>query len=237
MSLLPIDLQKLPPQALDVIRYLSVHDNKGTVSEIMAGTGLTARGFRKAIRRLVTRYYVDMPQQDFYTLTATGKQAAEDIEMYDGTTVPLVVPIRETESPAGTARHARQLSMLVPKEFVIRKTIILRAGFDAPAANEPVPLQKPGRVILRLSAPGCDVTPVERPLEVEAADPAGPVSFRVTPRREGPVRLKIEAYQLLTQKELRPVGGMFFDLNVAGFPTPDSAEVKALGAVMRLYAR
>jgi hypothetical protein len=90
-------------------------------------------------------------------------------------------------------------------------------------------------VILRLSAPGCDVLPVERPLEVAIKAAAGPVSFRVTPRRAGLVRLKIEVYQLVTLKELRPVGGMFFDLNVSGFPTPDSEEKKALGAIIRLF--
>jgi hypothetical protein len=237
MSLLPDDLQKLPPQALDVIRYLDTHDDKGTVDEIVAGTGLTVRGFRKAIRRLVTRYYVEMPEQDFYTLTANGKQAADDLRVYDGEEVPAAEP-QAPEAPAPPSpapRHARRLSLLLPKELVIRSAIILRAGFDAPGADEPVPLKEPGRVVLRLSAPGCDVTPVERPIEVAEKAPAGPVGFRVTPRREGPVRLKIEAYQLVAAKDVRPIGGMFFDLNVSGFPTPDSAEAKALGAVMRLY--
>jgi DNA-binding MarR family transcriptional regulator len=251
MSLLPNDLQKLPPQALDVIRYLSTHDDQGTVGEIIEGTGLTKRGFRKAIRRLVTRFYVDMPEQDFYRLTANGQQAAEDLRAYDGESGPGGVPtapyededdeeIEETEEteaapPVDIPRHARRLSMLVPKELVIRSSVTLRAGFDAPAAGDPVALRTPGRVILRLSAPGCDVAPVERPLEVGVSAPAGPVSFRVTPRQEGSVQFKIEAYQLVASEEIHPVGAMFFDLNVAGFPTPDSGEVKALGAVVQLY--
>jgi predicted transcriptional regulator len=244
MSLLPPDLQKLPPQALDVIRYLDTCDGKGTVDEIIEGTGLSARGFRKAIRRLVTRYYVEMPKQDVYVLTANGKQAAEDLRAYDGENVPAAEaasapetpePPEVSAAPSTVPRHARRLSMLVPKELVIRSTVMLRAGFDAPAADEAVPLKAPGCVILRLSAPGCDVDPVERPVEVGVKAPAGPVGFRVTPRREGTVRLKIEAYQFLASNEIRPIGGMFFDLNVSGFPTPDSAEVKALGAVMRLY--
>ena len=84
MALLPMDLQKLPPQALDVIRFLSTHGEQGTVDEIVEGTGLTKRGFRKAIRRLVTRFYVDMPQQDFYVLTRQGREAADDLRAYDG---------------------------------------------------------------------------------------------------------------------------------------------------------
>ncbi len=256
MSLLPPDLRKLPPQALDVIRYLDTHDDQGTVVEIVGGTGLTERGLRKAIRRLVTRFYAEMPDQDFYRLTTKGKEAAEELRAYDGENFPAAapdtqkppveqaaparqgVPTRQgvEETPAADVpRHVRRLSMLVPKELVIRSTITLRAGFDAPAADDPVPLKETGRVILRLSAPGCDVEPVERPLDVVVNGAAGPVSFRVTPRREGPARLKLDAYQLVSLKDIRPVGGMFFDLNVSGFPTPDSGEVKALGAVIRLY--
>ncbi len=250
MSLLPPDLRKLPPQALDVIRYLDTHDDQGTVVEIVGGTGLTERGLRKAIRRLVTRFYAEMPDQDFYRLTTKGKEAAEELRAYDGENIPAAAPDTQTppaaqaapamqaseETPAADVpRHVRRLSMLVPKELVIRSTITLRAGFDAPAADDPVPLKETGRVILRLSTPGCDVEPVERPLDVAVNGAAGPVSFRVTPRREGPARLKLDAYQLVSLKDIRPVGGMFFDLNVSGFPTPDSGEVKALGAVIRLY--
>jgi DNA-binding MarR family transcriptional regulator len=245
MSLLSPDLQKLPPQALDVIRYLDTHDDQGTVDEIIEGTGLSERGLRKAIRRLVTRYYADMPDQDFYRLTEKGKEAAGELRVYDSEDVPAAVdapsavPAAQAASEEAPAaddpRHVRRMSVLVPKELVIRSAVTLRAGFDAPPAGDPVQLQETGRVILRLSAPGCDVEPVERPLDVAVGGPAGPVSFRVTPRIEGPARFKIEGYQLVSLKDIRPIGGVFFDLNVAGFPTPDSAEVKALGAVMRLY--
>ena len=245
MSLLPPDLQALPPQALDVIRYLDAHDDQGTVDEIIEGTGLSERGLRKAIRRLVTRYYADMPDQDFYRLTHKGKEAAGELRVYDGEDAPAAVDAPAAQAPddetpaadvdVDVPRHTRRMSVLVPKEFVIRSAVALRAGFDAPAADDPVPLKEVGRVILRLSAPGCDVDPVERPLDVAVGGPAGPVSFRVTPRVEGPARIRIDAYQLVSLKDIRPVGGMFFELNVAGFPTPDSGEVKALGAVMRLY--
>jgi hypothetical protein len=259
MSLLSPDLQKLPPNALDVIRYLDTHDDQGTIDEIIEGTGLSERGSRKAIRRLVTRYYADMPDQDFYRLTEKGKEAAGELRAYDGENVPAAAPAAvdaPAEAPAAQAadeetpavqaaheeapaadvpRHARRMSVLVPKELVIRSAVTLRAGFDAPPAADPVPLQGTGRVLLRLSAPGCDVEPVERPLDVAVGGPAGPVSFRVTPRVEGPARFKIEGYQLVSLKDIRPIGGVFFDLNVAGFPTPDSAEVKALGAMMQLY--
>ncbi len=151
MSLLPPDLQKLPPQALDVIRYLDTHDDQGTVVEIVGGTGLTERGLRKAIRRLVTRFYAEMPDQDFYRLTTKGKEAAEELRAYDGENIPAAAPDTQTppveqaapdrrqaaeETPAADVpRHVRRLSMFVPKELVIRSTITLRAGFDAPCGG------------------------------------------------------------------------------------------------------
>jgi hypothetical protein len=64
---------------------------------------------------------------------------------------------------------------------------------------------------------------------------AGPVHFRLVPRREGTVRIKVEAYQLVTLQEMVPVGGLYFDLNVAGFPTPQSEEFQALGAIVELH--
>jgi hypothetical protein len=223
---LPIDLQILLPEALDVIRYLGTQAEGAWIETIMADTGLSERLCRKAIRRLVTRYYADMPQQDFYRLTTKGQQAAQDLIVFDGVDPASVVSI------AGTY-HTRRLAVVVPKELVIQSSATIKAGFDAPADGQ-VPLREPGRVILRISAPGCNVEPVERPIEVQAQRPAGPVRFALTPRREGTVRIKIEVYQLVTQAELIMIGGTYFDLKVAGFPTPDSAEFQALGASVGL---
>ena len=242
---LPSDLERLLPQALDVIRFLGLQeDGSAPVDAIIAGTGLSERTGGKAIRRLVTRYYLDMPEQGYYRLTESGWRAVQDLRTFDGEFPPADLPAEEVEdqqeesddlpAPAQPVRQARRLSMFLPKELVIRSTTILRAGFDAPAAGEP-PLRLPGRVILRLNALGCEIDPVDRPLEVAVSAAAGPVRFRVTPGREGAMRFRLEAFQLMGQQSVLPVGGMVFDLNVAGFPTPASAEFHALGAVVYLY--
>jgi len=49
------------------------------------------------------------------------------------------------------------------------------------------------------------------------------------------VRVKVIAYQLVSQRDLRGVGGMYFDLPIAGFPTPGSVEFQTLGAAVALY--
>jgi hypothetical protein len=230
MSTLPPEVQKLPPEALDVLRYLGLHPDGASIDDILDGTGLSERGFGKAIRRLVTRFYVEMPDQSFYRMTASGQQAADAVRVFD-----------EEETPAAPGAdmiakltHTRQLAVVGPKELIAGAQSVLRVGFSAPADAQH-PLKESGRVILRLSAPGCDVEPVERPLEVATDAPAGPARFRVMARKTGSVRVKVEAFQLMALDELQPVGGVFFDLSVASFPTPASGEVQALGATVRLH--
>lgn len=260
--MLPADLQRLPPQALDLIRYLGTQDQGASVDTIIDGTGLSERMFRKSIRRLVTRYYVEMPADEFYRLTASGRQAASTLRDYDGADPAATDPTaaarfadrggaddgparspaapRAQSAPAVSAGapdsiyHARRLVIVMTRELVSHSSAILKIGFDRPAADAG-PLRQPGRIVLRVSAPGCDVEPVERPLDVTAAGPAGPVEFRVMPRREGSQRIKVEAYQLVTSQDFRLVGGLYVDLNVAGFPTPGSGEIRALGAMVRLH--
>lgn len=263
---LPLELQKLPPQALDVIRYLGRLEGGATTDQIIEDTGLSERSFGKAIRRLVTRYYVEMPAQGYYTLTASGQEAVRALREYDGH-VPASVPAdtstveqllaheppgdppaepdraphdathaapQDAPQPEAVRWHKRRLSVFLPKELVERQPTRIRMGFDAPVPDA-VPLTRPARVILRVSAPGCDVEPVERPLEVAAGAAAGPLDFRITPRLAGAVRVRVEIFQLVALDELIAAGGMFFDRNISGFPTPGSAEFQTLAAAIRLH--
>jgi hypothetical protein len=49
------------------------------------------------------------------------------------------------------------------------------------------------------------------------------------------MRIKIEAHQLVTLERREIIGGMYFDINVASFPTPQSVEFQALGAMVGLH--
>ena len=257
---LSVELQRLPPQALDLLRYLGTHEVGASIDIIMDDTGMSERTLRKFIRRLVTRYFVEMPEDGFYALTASGRQAAEELREYDGAdpaaasapATPVEVPpqpapdaapapqaatsdvpaVSQTSEPQ-PALDVRRLAVVCPKELITRSAADLRIGFDRPAAAADA--SRPSRVVLRVSAPGCDVNPVERPLDVRTDGPAGPVRFWVMPRREGPLRIKVEVHQLVTLRELVLVGGLYFDVNVAGFPTPESGEIQVLGADVGLH--
>jgi hypothetical protein len=249
---LPFDLQKLPPQAVDVLRFLDAHGGSADVDTIMEGTGLSERMFGKAIRRLVTRSYVEMPEQGLYVVATKGEPLVQQLREYDGTgepgdsgDTPTITDHGPAEIPAGSATsgstpsttgpagHERRLSVVINRELVISSTAVLMAGFDAPAGDS-LPLAEPARVVLRVSAPDCDLSPAERPLEVEPDTGAGPARFELTPRREGRVRIKVEVLQLVAADTIHRLGGMFFDLNVAGFPTPKNAELQTLSTSVAL---
>lgn len=291
---LPPDLQKLPPQALDVIRYLSTQEGSVHIDAILDKTGLSERSFGKAIRRLVTGYYVDMPEPGCYALSVRkGLPAAEQLRAYDGdlppeeaaepvpasadpvTAAPMAArpiidapvtasPIAETpvvaspimdapitaspitEVPAaaspvmgapvagGLVRHNRRLSVVAVGELVARTPTALMAGFDAPI-GAPILSSQPARVILRVSAPGCDVSPTERPLEVASDKPAGPVRFEVIPHQTGRVQIKVEILQIITLEDIRILGGMYFNRGVSELPTPRNAELQTLTTTAGLY--
>ena len=65
----PPELERLLPQARTVIRYLCAQPDCGAaLPAIVAGTGLSDRAARKAIRQLVTRYYLNMPTPGFWRM-------------------------------------------------------------------------------------------------------------------------------------------------------------------------
>jgi hypothetical protein len=231
---LPLDLQKLPSQALDVIRFLDDKPDGVSIKTIRTGTGLSKRVLGKVIRRLVTRYYLEMPQRDIYCLTGSGQQAAAALRHYDDDDL-LHTAAAAPDVDADVARHERLLTVVLPQELIAQGQAGLHIGFNAPESGQP-PLPEAARIILRVSAPGCNVAPVERPLEVPGDAPAGPVPFRVQPRQTGNAQVKIEVLQLVTLDALVPVGTVYFNVPVSGFPTPLSAEKQALGTRVGLLA-
>lgn len=215
----PHDLQRLPPQALDVLRFLAARE-EGTASAdaIMEGVGLSAIGLGKGVRRLVTVRYVAMTAPGTYALTALGREAVQALM---------------TADPAPAPGHARRLSVFAPCELAVGAPALLRAGFDPPAHAQPSPGEAVP-VILRLRAPNCDISPAEQPVTIPPDAPGGPVRFRVTPYQEGTLRLRLEVWPTGDDETLRPTGGIYFDLGVAPFPTPACAEFQTLGALVAL---
>jgi hypothetical protein len=108
---------------------------------------------------------------------------------------------------------------------------ILMAGLNAPPAGSPAGQSQ--TVILRVSAPGCDIDAEEQPLEIPSDAAAGPVRFKVTASQPGPLRISLEVLHR-ADGESRILDGIYFDVRVQPFPTPRTAEFRTLGAVVRL---
>lgn len=356
---LPADLQRLPPQALDLIRFLGLYNEPLFIDDIMQGTGLSSRVLRKWIRRLVTRYYVEMQAAEYYILTPNGRQAVQTLREHDATTgyepeftaiepgqsvassddatpvpadlsdlladadldsddldflddaadpapadlsflsdemgmsitddlsflddtpasdlsgselsfldddapspsepvdpamfldeptespPPAPSPAPATEvaaTPAETApvppsdsdaHHERPLIVMVPGAAVVNSPVMLRLGFDRPDTDQPA-LADPAQAVLRFSAPGCEVEPDELAFTVHDGRPTGPHEVAITPLRQGTLRIAVEVHQFFDEYGTMPVGGLYFDLICAGFPTPQNDEFRALGALVAL---
>src|SRR5436190_23701390 len=80
---LPYNLQKLPPEALDVLRYMGTTSHSESAETLEEGTKLTARLIGKAIRRLVNYDYIHMEDAYTYSLTTDGNLAVKQLAEYD----------------------------------------------------------------------------------------------------------------------------------------------------------
>lgn len=226
------DLQRLPPQALTVIRFLAGRE-RAAASDIAGATGLSERAFGKAIRALVTRRFAEMPQPGVYRLSERGRQALETID--EGAPGD-PDPVTDTLAAAGVVpaalagRDERRLSVLVAREWVRHLPAKLMVGFDA--APEPGASGPAQPLVLRVQASGCLIDPPEHALHVPARKPAGPVQFRLTPHEGRSIHVRVEVY-----RDGALVGGLFFEVPVTDLPTPLSAQFHALGARVPLAPR
>lgn len=225
------DLERLPPQAVTVLRCLAAQGGRPvSVEAIAADTGLSAVGVGKGIRPLVTRRYATMTQPGHYVLTPAGQEAARGL-----TQIPPVDAVEQP--PAQTQRtgrvHIRRLSAFAPCELSLDTPSSLRVGFDPPEAAQPS-LAAPRTLWLRLRADGCAISPETHRLDLPPFGVGGPVRFRVIPQAAGTHRFRLEVLEADPGGNRRLLGGMYFDLNVAEFPTPACAQFQALGADISL---
>ena len=77
---MPYNLQTLPPEAVDILRFYSASDlDTAHADEIVDGANLSDRGFGKGIRRLVTKSYLVMSSDQVYRLTDAGKRVIAEL--------------------------------------------------------------------------------------------------------------------------------------------------------------
>jgi len=123
---LPFHLKTLPPEALDVIRYFTSAGDTETadIDSICEGTGLSERGFSKAIKRLVTKGYAQMESGRVYRLTTQGISAAQELAEYDENAP------EEVDSGSAYETYSRRLLLAVPRSLVANQSTNVYVGFD-----------------------------------------------------------------------------------------------------------
>jgi hypothetical protein len=84
---MPYNLRTLPPESLGLLRlFAAQQESDFTVEDLMETTGLSERGFGKAIRGLVTKQFVDMVSEGTYKLSNKGKRAIKELHEWENAT-------------------------------------------------------------------------------------------------------------------------------------------------------
>lgn len=220
---LPFTLQRLPPEALEVLRFLHKHQAAAESAEIERGAQLSARLVGRAIRRLINFRLIQF-NLDKYELTSDGQIAARQLAEYDAAM---------TAHQGGRAeppRVPRRLTVVVPRVLRANMPTELFVGVNPPTANTPL-LPQPAHLTLRASALGGTLSLSEFALEVPVDKAAVPAKLTLTPDQAGrAVRVRIDAFQAVDADQLQfePLGGMYFDVRVSMDATQDNA-LRAVG--------
>lgn len=220
---LPFELTTFPKGAVEIIRYLALQDSYAAFDDdIMDATGLSDRAYGKAIRRLVTKEYIELQYEGSYALTEIGVEAAEAVAAHD----------EETQYEAAMDDD----DFVVEEEFIeivetLRNVLVvyprtLGAGqpaylflrvVDTPGDALPVPVD----VVFELRGGDVQVMPEQSDTAISETGAAAPVRFEVTPGAAGRYPVTITALQV-TKAELLPVGEFTLELTAAQDAAPDS---------------
>jgi len=226
---LPFNLQKLPPEALDVLRFLGKTAGDATTEAIEEGTGLASRPVGKAIRRLVTADYISLGFSG-YELTTDGKVAVQDLATFDGASGATSPAKQEPQAPT----IARRLIAVVPRILAAGQSADMIVGVNPPAGSDGA-LSDTAHLELKIRAQGGVLSSDNLALEVPPNAAAQPDTISLTPTEPGkPMRVRIDAFQAFDFDRLESVGGMYFDVPVAANGTPPDTTNRAVGVDLKL---
>jgi DNA-binding MarR family transcriptional regulator len=203
---LPPELTRIPPQSLDVLRYMGQNGvTQGDAETLAEGTGMSDRSIKRAIRGLITAGYLHMDDSYIYYLTEKGVKAVEDLAAYDSAQPQ---PVMDLD---GAKLVSERLVAVLPNPLGARETATLQLGFfQMPQVTVPT------QVVLRLSASNGTISPPEITLDVQPNQKVEPGETYYTPTGQlGQIRIRIEALQITDMAEVHQAGGMFIDLEIA----------------------
>jgi DNA-binding MarR family transcriptional regulator len=229
---LPYHLQTLEPLpgALDIIRYLGRIDAPNAdVDEICEELDLSDRRFNKAIRRLVTKGYVQMTGDMVYALTQNGRSAVDILRAYDATSgAASASGSRTSQSDSGTV--TRHLIVALPQVLAAQanNTVVVAVeGGDT--------LDEPADMVFRLSVVNGEPSTPEDVI-VQVGDEPTQHTFIVTPGAYDQARIRVETFQLgPNPDDINISGGLYVDATVAAAVDSAASQPVAYGGTVTLH--
>lgn len=221
MPELPFHLKTIEPVpgALDILRFLGALDQPyADAYTICDNLGLSDRGFSKAIKRLVTKGYVQMDGDRVYRLTQQGNLAVEELAAYDEE-----APALGASNSSGTGETERRLVLVVPRVIVADKPSEIHVGFNGDVNQV---LSSAVDVVVRVSVINGEPSKPQD-LIFQLSNDAAYKSFTAQPGRYTQIRLRIQVFQIgPNEDDINPAGGMYVDVYVAA--TEDEADSRLL---------
>ncbi len=213
---LPYHLKTLEPLkgALPILGYLyNITTEDADIDEICDALSLSDRAFNKAMRRLVTKGYVQTTGDMVYRLTDHGRSSAEALMKAgytDGTDAAASVP---TASTPQMRQIARRLVLAAPESLVAQQGNTVAIGIDGGMDGA---LSSPTDLVLRLSVINGDpFTPEER--IVQLGNQPVQQTYQVTPEATTQCRIRVQVFQLgPNPDDIRVCGGLYLDAGVTG---------------------
>jgi hypothetical protein len=208
---LPFHLEKLPPEALDIIRFMDKTPSANPAA-IEKGTGISARAIGKAIRRLVNFDYIQMGSGGAYALTTDGKAAAHDLAVYDAAG-PTAAVVQEA------VYLKRRFTVVMPRALNAGKASDIYVGVNPPVAGDE---QLPGiaHLDIKVTAIGATLGANHVSLEIPPDIAARPGKVTLTPGGSIPhVRLRFDIFQTFELDSAEPLEKIYFDVPVETAPT------------------
>jgi hypothetical protein len=221
---LPFNLQKLPSEALDTLRYMGKIARPVQPEDIEGGANLSYRLVGKAIRRLINVDYIQIDiSNGSYQLTTDGNLAVKQLAEYDAQTGG-----NSSAKAAPAMVAARRLTVVIPRGFVMGQANDLFFGVNAPTNSTLLP--DTAHIELKVSAVGATLSADTVSLAIPPDKAAQPSVVKVTPQSSGKgVRVRVDAFQSFEFDSMEPLGGMYFDVQVG-----EAANSRAVGMELSL---
>lgn len=218
---LPFHLKTLEPLpgALDILRFIGSkgENNTADVDEICDALDLSDRRFNKAIRRLVTKGYVQMDGDGIYRLTEQGQTSVGELAEYDASggahdddddSGPM-----DVRTVAGVETVTRRLVVVFPQVMTAEQPVRAAIGFEAAGAGDQ---HEPVDLMLRVSLVNGEPESPEENLIKLGAD-ANYTTLTLTPGAYEQVRLRVEVLHIDNlAADIRPIGGLYVDAEISG---------------------